>query len=251
MLLLRYSTAVICAVFIATGAVSGEKKIKAVGDTVSFRLTNINPPVTSIIWKHRSSSGVVVKAIEWDDDGLNIPSSRFKNITTLDEKTGQITITKLTVEHSGVYTIDINSKEQEQRFILEVSDPKPVIQIRRSNKNPNAVDLICKYIHGTIIWKNSAGKILKDSNHDPKGEFITVENKRNPNNYYTCTVKNAVEVVLLKPGMVYSTNLECPSDGARHMAEHPEFIDVLLILAEAEEPPRGTNKENEQTQLVA
>ncbi|RXN06654.1 lectin-like protein [Labeo rohita] len=101
-------------------SVTGKDEMKAVGDEVSFRPTNINPPVTSIIWKHRSSSGVVVKVIEWDDDGFAIPNQRFKGITTLDEKTGQITITKLTVEHSGVYTIDINSKEQEQRFSLEV-----------------------------------------------------------------------------------------------------------------------------------
>ncbi|KAI2646528.1 CD48 antigen [Labeo rohita] len=118
--------------------------MKAVGDTVSFRPTNINPPVTSIIWKHRSSSGVVVKAIEWDDDGFNIPSPRFKNITALDEKTGQITITKLTVDHSGVYTIDINSKEQEQRFSLKVKVPvsNPEIQIDRRGKNPDVVHVI-------------------------------------------------------------------------------------------------------------
>ncbi|KAI2647341.1 CD48 antigen [Labeo rohita] len=180
--------------------------MKAVGDEVSFRPTNINPPVTSIIWKHRSSSGVVVKVIEWDDDGFAIPNQRFKGITTLDEKTGQITITKLTVEHSGVYTIDINSKEQEQRFSLEVIAPvpKPEIQIDRSDKNPDMVYLICEYSE-TIIWKNSAGEILEGSNHNPKGEFIIIENKRNPDNYYTCTLKNAVSEKTSDP--VYERDL--------------------------------------------
>ncbi len=65
---------------------------------------------------------MVVKVIEWDvDDGVYIPNPRFQGITTLDEKTGQITITNLTVEHSGLYTIDINSKEQQQRFSLTVT----------------------------------------------------------------------------------------------------------------------------------
>ncbi|KAL0150338.1 hypothetical protein M9458_054340, partial [Cirrhinus mrigala] len=97
-----------------------QDQIKEVGDTVSFHPTNINPSVTSIIWKQRSSNGSVVKVIEWDDDGFNTPNPRFEGITTLDEKTGQIDIINLTVEHSGVYTIDINSKEQEQRFSLKV-----------------------------------------------------------------------------------------------------------------------------------
>ncbi|RXN34056.1 SLAM family member 7-like isoform X1 [Labeo rohita] len=173
--------------------VIGQDEMKAVGDTVSFfRPTNINLPVTSIIWKHRSSSGVVVKAIEWDDDGVNIPNLRFKGVTTLDEKTGQITITNLTVEHSGVYTIDINSKEQEQRFNLEVIAPvpKPVIQIERSDKNPDVVYLICGYSE-MIIWKNSAGETLEGLKDHLPGEFIMVKNKRNPDNFYTCTLKNA------------------------------------------------------------
>ncbi len=98
---------------------------KAVGETVSFRPDKLGSPVTSITWKQ--INGGVAKAIEWDvDDGFSIPNQRFKDITTLDEKTGQITITKLTVEHSGLYTIDINSKEQQQRFSLTVMGEKIV-----------------------------------------------------------------------------------------------------------------------------
>ncbi len=91
------------------------------GETVSFHPDKLGSPVTSFTWK-QINGGVVVKAIEWDvdDDGVIIPNLRFKDITTLDEKTGQITITNLTVEHSGLYTIDINSREQEHRFTLTV-----------------------------------------------------------------------------------------------------------------------------------
>ncbi len=93
---------------------------KAVGETVSFRLAILESSVTSITWKHKTSLPTV-KAIEWDvDDGFSTPHPRFKGITTLDKETGQITITNLKVEHSGTYTIDINSKEQGQTFSLEV-----------------------------------------------------------------------------------------------------------------------------------
>ncbi len=94
---------------------------KSLGDEVSFRPDKVVPPLTSIIWK-QINGGMFVKAIEWDvDDGFSIPNPRFQGITTLDEKTGQITITNLKVEHSGLYTIDINNREQQQRFSLTVT----------------------------------------------------------------------------------------------------------------------------------
>ncbi len=96
---------------------------KAVGETVSFRPPKLGSPVTSFTWK-QINGGTVWKAIEWDDEGVNTPNPRFQGITTLDEKTGQITITNLQIEHSGIYTIDINSKEHQQRFTLEVMGEK-------------------------------------------------------------------------------------------------------------------------------
>ncbi len=99
---------------------------KAVGGTVSFRPAKLVSPLTSFTWK-QINGGMVVKVIEWDvDDGFSIPNPRFQGITTLDEKTGQITITNLQVEHSGLYSIDINSKEQKQRFSLTVMGEKIV-----------------------------------------------------------------------------------------------------------------------------
>ncbi len=94
---------------------------KSLGDEVSFRPDKVVPSITSITWKHIKGV-IVVKVIEWDtDDGVSIPNPRFQGITTLDAKTGQITITNLKVEHSGLYSIDINNNEQEQRFSLTVT----------------------------------------------------------------------------------------------------------------------------------
>ncbi|KAK9980496.1 hypothetical protein ABG768_000101, partial [Culter alburnus] len=51
--------------------------------------------------------------------------------------------------------------------------------------------LICEYSE-PIVWKNSAGETLKGSPITPTGESITVKNKRSAENFYTCTLKNAV-----------------------------------------------------------
>ncbi|XP_026060547.1 CD48 antigen-like isoform X1 [Carassius auratus] len=190
----KYLTTVFCALFITIGAASGqeEKVYGEVGRSVSFGATSLNPPVSSIIWKQKSE--LVIKAIEWDEaDGVNAPNPRFKDITTLDNTTGQITITTLKSEHSGIYTIDINSKEQGKRFMLEVLPPlpKPVIKIDRPDENSVFVYLICEYSE-TIIWYNSAGEKLDVKDHIPKGKFITVHKNGHPDDYYTCTIKNEV-----------------------------------------------------------
>ncbi|XP_052401674.1 CD48 antigen-like [Carassius gibelio] len=199
---------VVWVVFITTEAVSGQevKVFGEVGGTVSFGATSINPPVSSIIWKQRNG-GPVIKAIEWDEaDGVSAPNPRFRDITYLDKTTGEINITKLHFEHSGLYTIDINSKEQEQKFKLEVLEPvpKPDIKIEKIEINPNAVYLICEYSE-TIIWKNSAGETLKGSLLIPKGEFIKVKNQGNPDFFYTCTLENAVSEKTSDP--VYKRDL--------------------------------------------
>uniref|UniRef100_A0A672RPU0 Si:ch211-132g1.3 n=1 Tax=Sinocyclocheilus grahami TaxID=75366 RepID=A0A672RPU0_SINGR len=197
-----------------------------VGGRVCFRPASLNPPVSSIIWKHRNSIGPVVKAIEWDEDGFNTPNQIFKGITTLDKETGQITITDLNFEHSGLYTIDVNSKEQEQRFNLKVlaALPKPEIKIEKIEINPNAVYLMCEYSE-TIIWKNSAGETLKGS---PQRELLKVEKQGNPEVFYTCTLKNAVRESTSDP--VYERDL---FEGKHHLLKSLEcqisfYVKVVL-----------------------
>lgn len=83
---------------------------------------SIAPSTTSIIWKHRNNAGIVVKVIEWDrDDGsFDIPNANFKSHARLDKDTGELTLRNLQLKHTGVYTIDIDSKEQRKQFSLTV-----------------------------------------------------------------------------------------------------------------------------------
>ncbi|XDV14462.1 hypothetical protein PO909_014707 [Leuciscus waleckii] len=205
--------------------------MKAVGDEVSFQLDKIVPPsVTNITWKHINSVRTV-KAIEWEDGDTTIPNPIFKGITTLDTATGQITITKLTVEHSGVYTIDINGKEQEQRFTLTVMErvPKPAIKIKRMTDNPGVVYLICEYSE-TIIWRNSAGETLTGSKPiHPKGEFINVTKGGNPEIFYTCTLQNTVSEETSDP--VYERDLfKASNKGCVVAAVIPSITMMIIII---------------------
>ncbi|KAK9980492.1 hypothetical protein ABG768_000097, partial [Culter alburnus] len=81
--------------------------------------------------------------------------------------------------------------------------PKPVIKIESSD-NPDVMYLRCEY-NEKIIWKNSAGKTLKSSPITPTGQSITVIKYGNPENFYTCTLKNAVSEETSDP--VYERDL--------------------------------------------
>lgn len=101
----------------------GDDVTKAVNSETAFTLvTGVAPSTTSIIWKHRDKAGAVVKVIEWDreEDSTDIPNANFKSHATLDKSTGNLNLKYLQLRHSGIYTVDINSKEQRKKFYLTV-----------------------------------------------------------------------------------------------------------------------------------
>ncbi|XP_043103588.1 uncharacterized protein LOC122350806 isoform X2 [Puntigrus tetrazona] len=215
-----YTQYIICGVFLVGGAVSGEEVKKAVGETVSFLPENVKPPVT-ITWKQISDSGTV-KAIEWDNDDQKYykPHPRFSDATSLNKDTGAITIANLKLEHSGTYIIDINSKEQKQRFTLKVMERVPRPEITKDNSNnPDVVYLKCEY-NEMIIWNNSTG-VLEDQNNKKE---ISVKKTGNAENFYTCTFKNDVSEET--SDRMYERDLfEDTSDENREACDRPNSYD--------------------------
>nr|XP_029511496.1 uncharacterized protein LOC115126052 [Oncorhynchus nerka]XP_029511497.1 uncharacterized protein LOC115126052 [Oncorhynchus nerka] len=94
--------------------------------------STVTDPITSILWKHGKN-----KVAEWDQDfgGLDIYPA-FKNRTTLDNTTGELRISGLMKNDSGVYSVEFNSKLLDQTYTLSVikAVPKPTIT---SSCNPD------------------------------------------------------------------------------------------------------------------
>ncbi|XP_061123140.1 uncharacterized protein LOC133144457 isoform X1 [Syngnathus typhle] len=79
-------------------------------------------PITSILWKHGKNI-----AIQWDPDGVQA-YLQFINRTTLNNVNGELTITALTENDSGIYTAEINSALKTPiGLAVIVSVPEPTI----------------------------------------------------------------------------------------------------------------------------
>ncbi|XP_077061062.1 uncharacterized protein LOC143714047 isoform X2 [Siphateles boraxobius] len=186
-------------ILILCEAVSGDNVMKAVNSETTFSPVSgsVYPGTTSITWKHRDNAGVVVKVIEWEreDDSTAIPNSKFRSHASLDKRTGELTLRSLQLTHTGVYTLDINSKEQRKQFTLTVIEPsrKPYIKKECVLGDVPKCSLSCDDdgpSESTVIWKNSAGETLY--RRDRNTRILTVTKSSDPENSYTCTLKSAV-----------------------------------------------------------
>ncbi|KAK7166788.1 hypothetical protein R3I93_006530 [Phoxinus phoxinus] len=200
-------------ILILCEAVSGDNVMKAVNNDIAFTPVSgsVSPRTTSITWKHRDNAGVVVKVIEWDreEDSTEIPNPKFRSHASLDKHTGELTLRNLQLTHTGVYTIDINSKEQRKQFSLTVIEPvhKPYIRKECVLGDIPVCSLSCGDDDGasesTVVWKFSAGETLYG--RDRYTRTLTVTKTGNPEHSYICTLKGAVNEETSDP--VYERDL--------------------------------------------
>ncbi|KAF7663084.1 hypothetical protein LDENG_00218520 [Lucifuga dentata] len=150
-------------------------------------LASMTVPITVISWKHGPDL-----AIEWD--GQNIPDSyrHFKDRGSLNIKTGELTITGLTPEDSGSYTVEINNKltsTTRLQVILPVS--KPTISISCDADMTRCL-LTCNVdaSHGeplTYSW-TSSGVALENA----AKEYVITKEASSEKTEFSCEVMNPV-----------------------------------------------------------
>lgn len=91
------------------------------GGEVSFKPTPTVSSENTITWKFRSNDGRVIRVIEFDYGEYSHPQNPlFKDSAAGDKNTGELTLKNVTKDQSGLYYFEINGKEQEQKFRLQV-----------------------------------------------------------------------------------------------------------------------------------
>ncbi|XP_054456828.1 uncharacterized protein LOC129092825 [Anoplopoma fimbria] len=122
----------VLSVAVLRATVTGDKVTdKYFEDGGSLEL-EVRPPhpetIKNILWK---CDGNLVA--EWYDGSVELEYyGRYKERTTLDKKTGLLVINKMTKNDTGLYSMEINSKVQNEMYkaILIRKVPKPVVELR-------------------------------------------------------------------------------------------------------------------------
>ncbi|XP_067439896.1 uncharacterized protein [Thunnus thynnus] len=86
-----------------------------IGDEAVLTADSVVNLITSIVWKHGPNI-----AMEWDGDNTTA-YRHFKDRGLLDTLTGELTITGLTPDDSGNYTVEINNKVTSKTQLLVIS----------------------------------------------------------------------------------------------------------------------------------
>ncbi|XP_018516294.1 uncharacterized protein LOC108872876 [Lates calcarifer] len=145
--------------------------------------------ITGIVWK---LNGDLVA--EWLNNEFEYYGT-FRDRTTLDPATGELVVKNVAVADAGLYTVEINSNVQSQKYQAEVMKkvPKPTVLFRPLTCN--SCSLAC---HGetkdagtvTYSWKEDdgewkEGKESRDIMNDPVIRKIRT---------FSCRMKNAISV---------------------------------------------------------
>ncbi|XP_064175946.1 uncharacterized protein LOC135246413 isoform X4 [Anguilla rostrata] len=143
------------------------------GGEITLSPGSLSGSLTRIVWKHGDD-----KAIEWEG-GQTDAYRQFRGSTTVNEKTGEMRITKLNSTFNGVYSSDVNGIQATKRWTLTVLDPvsKPIIvknctesKCELSCKNEATVKVQCAWRNGEEELRQSDGTLKLEKTDDKVGK---------------------------------------------------------------------------------
>ncbi|XP_035248791.1 uncharacterized protein LOC118213757 isoform X22 [Anguilla anguilla] len=143
------------------------------GGEITLSPGSLSGSLTRIVWKHGDD-----KAIEWDG-GITDAFRQFNGSTTVNEKTGEMRITKLNSTFNGVYSSDVNGIQATIKWKLTVLDPvsKPIIdknctesKCELSCKNEATVKVQCAWRNGEEELRQSDGTLKLEKTDDKVGK---------------------------------------------------------------------------------
>ncbi|CAK6975457.1 uncharacterized protein LOC128354439 isoform X2 [Scomber scombrus] len=170
--------------FVAVTA-SAEPLYRIIGDKVVLTPDSVVNPINNIVWNH----GPYVAMVWHLNAGEPLSHRQFKDRGSLNISTGVMTITGLTRDDSGIYTVEINDKVYNKTQLNVISPvPEPTISVLCDPEMTYCVLTCSGSITGAepvTYWWTAGGKRWPSTNQ----HTITKEDKEE---WFNCTLENPV-----------------------------------------------------------
>uniref|UniRef100_A0A8C1L023 Ig-like domain-containing protein n=1 Tax=Cyprinus carpio TaxID=7962 RepID=A0A8C1L023_CYPCA len=201
--------ALFCLYWWHLSGVFGESVSVMEGDSVTLK-TNVTEvqQADDIAWKFGSNNSYIARfKKQWQIfstyDG---PDGRFRDRLKLDNKTGSLTITNITTQHTGLYKVDISGvKLSSKEFNVSVYAHLPVPVIRSnssqcssssSSSSQQNCSLVCSVVnvgHVTLSWYKGNSLLSSISVSDLSISLsLPLEVEYQDNNTYSCVLNNPI-----------------------------------------------------------
>ncbi|KAL1022159.1 hypothetical protein UPYG_G00022890 [Umbra pygmaea] len=206
-------------------SVLGQQLYKA-GDSLVLTPNKADVPgkITAVLWRIGND-----KVAEWDMDFKLDIYGNYKDRTDLNQTTGVLTINDSSIQDSGVYSVEFNSKVLEKKFTLSVIKAVPNPQITYScNSDKTLCTLICggdTTDAGTVTYHWKKGEDAFKQSDKQLNVTKTDDSKTN----YTCQLKNAVSSAT----GVFDEDLFSPDvwlTNARLLGFSVFFVAIVIVV---------------------
>ncbi|ROJ49825.1 CD48 antigen [Anabarilius grahami] len=172
------------------------------GDSVTLNtdLTEVDDD-DLILWRFGTEKTLIAE-INVPDDSMTVYDDdldgRFRDRLKLDNKTGSLTITNITMKHAGDYELKINSVRKSFSLTVYSVLPVPVISSNSSqcSSSSSSCSLVCSAVnvsHVTLSWYKGNSLLSSISVSDLSISLsLPLEVEYQDKNTYSCVLNNPI-----------------------------------------------------------
>ncbi|XP_067253119.1 SLAM family member 5-like [Chanodichthys erythropterus] len=171
------------------------------GDSVTLNsgLTEMKDDDVIQWWFEKTLIAKINKRVDRITVNDDVLDGRFRDRLKLDNQTGSLTITNITMKHAGVYQLQTNYKSDNFHLAVIARLPVPVISSNSSqcsSSSSSSCSLVCSVVnvsHVTLSWYKGNSSLSSISVSDLSISLsVPLEVEYQDKNTYSCVLNNPI-----------------------------------------------------------